>query len=514
MTRLLAYALSSIIAVSALANTDLIIFTDEFNNTRFTEPGGTAMFGVFIRNAGPDAAQNVTLTIPFPAGSTLLNLQTPDGWTCIGTNAQAVCTIATLQPTGFNSPPLVKATVQVSSDPNGFVFDAEAKITSGTPDNILPNNETRVFTTVYRMMHVNSSADSGPGSLRAAIEDANARCGEGVPCKIKLDLPRYSTIEPLTPLPAIQAGTLTIEGNQTHAGDRAFELSGERLMHGIGLEIHSTADPHNQLFIQIADLAINNFPDYGIAVTGPGDAIVELKGLFVGTDITGTIARPNGRGIGIDAPRMQVRVGGDLINGNVHSGIFDWNAGNLWLTDSLIGVGADGHALGNGNSGVFEFSGSMDISNCTIANNGQFGVSIEPQAKRASIGFTNIFGNRLVGIDWGLDGRGSSVIAPPVIADAVYDAATNETVITGTLSTSSANPLMYVDLFASHARNIAGVAEGEQTIGRVPVKESTFTARVKGDLRGRIITATLSVGPYLDSVPLLTSEFSEGVVAH
>ena len=146
MARVLAYALSSLIAISALANTDLILFTDEFNNTRFTEPGGSAMFGVFIRNAGPDAAQNVILTIPFPAGSKLLTLQTPEGWRCTATDAQAVCTIATLQPTGLNSPSLVKATVKVSSDPNGFVFDAPATITTDTPDAIPQNNETRVFT--------------------------------------------------------------------------------------------------------------------------------------------------------------------------------------------------------------------------------------------------------------------------------------------------------------------------------------------------------------------------------
>src|SRR2546423_4220622 len=233
MLRLLAYALSSIIAASALANTDLTLFTDDFNNTRFAEPGSTAMFGVFIRNNGPDAAQNVTVTVPFPLGSKLLTLQTPDGWTCAATDAQAVCTIATLPPTGFNSPPLIKATLQMSSDPNGFVFDAAARITSDTPDRIPGNNETRVFTTVYRMMRVNSTADSGDGSLRAAIEDANARCSDGVPCKIKLDLPRYSTVEPLTPLPAIEAGAVTIEGNTSHSGDRFLEVSGARLTRGI-----------------------------------------------------------------------------------------------------------------------------------------------------------------------------------------------------------------------------------------------------------------------------------------
>ena len=51
-------------------------------------------------------------------------------------------------------------------------------------------------------------------------------------------------------------------------------------------------------------------------------------------------------------------------------------------------------------------------------------------------------------------------------------------------------------------------------VGRAAPKDLNFTARVKGDLRGQIMTATLNVGPYLDSAPILTSEFSEGVVAH
>ena len=513
MTRLAAYALSSIIAISALANTDLIIFTEEFSSTRFAEPGSTAMFTVFIRNNGTDAAQNVTLTVPLPPGSTLQTLQPPDGWTCKATDAQVVCTIATLPPSGFtSSPAFVKAVVLLSPDPNGFIFDATATITSDTPDSIPLNNETRVFTTVYRLMRVNTTADSGPGSLRAAIEEANARCAAGVPCKIKLDVPRYSTFEPLTPLPAIEAGLLAIEGNSGRSGDRAFELSGARLTHGTGLNINSTADPHHQLFIQIADLAINNFPDYGVAVTGPGDAIVYLMGLFIGTDITGTVARPNGRGIAVDAPRIQLHVGGNVISGNTHSGIFGWNLGTLWLSDSLIGVGSDGRALGNGNSGVFAYRGSMDISGTTIANNGQFGVSIEPNAPRASIAFTNIFANGILGIDWGLDGPGSSPIVPPLISDAIYDPAKIQTVITGTIAATS--PLMYVEIFASRARNNAGRAEGEHGIARVPPFGQTFTARVPGDFRGQIITATLSTGPYADSVPLLTSEFSEGVVAH
>ncbi len=41
MARLLTYALSTLIAVSALANADLIVFTDS-RNAYFVDPGTTA----------------------------------------------------------------------------------------------------------------------------------------------------------------------------------------------------------------------------------------------------------------------------------------------------------------------------------------------------------------------------------------------------------------------------------------------------------------------------------------
>ena len=509
MTRLLVCALSSLIAVTALGNTDLIIFTDQFNNTRYAEPGLPAKITVFIRNNGTEPAQNATLRVPLPPGSQITNLQPPDGWTCSSGNDEVVCTTAAVPPTGFvSSPPFVSAEFNVAPNDDGFVFDSSATITSDTPDSIPANNNTRIFLTTYRMLRVNTTADSGDGSLRSAIENANARCADGVPCKIKLELPRASTIAPLTPLPAFQTGDVTIEGNRSRTGDRFIEIDGEHLRVGHGLEIHSTADPQHQLDVQIADLAINRCPQFGIAVTGPGAAHITLNGLFLGTDITGNVAKPNARGILIDAPGTYVALSGSVISGNTYSGVYAENSGSFFLTDSLI--------VGNGKSGVFLYRGSMDVAGCTIANNGQFGVSIEPEVTRASVSAA-IHDNGILGIDWGLNGPGSSRVPPPAITSAVYDPAKNQTVITGTVNRADAGgPLLYVDVFASRSLNVQGRAEGELLLGRfVPDHDAnTFTARVPGDFRGQIISATLNVGLYLDSVPLWTSEFSDGLTAN
>ena len=68
--------------------------------------------------------------------------------------------------------------------------------------------EPRLLLSTFLVTNIN---DSGPGSLRSAIEMANSRPGLDV---ISFDIPdpgRPRTIEPLTPLPAI-TDPLTLDG--------------------------------------------------------------------------------------------------------------------------------------------------------------------------------------------------------------------------------------------------------------------------------------------------------------
>jgi uncharacterized repeat protein (TIGR01451 family) len=519
MLRRLLLVVIPFVSIAAFASSDVSVFVD-YRNNYLVDPGTTATFTAVIRNRGTELAKNLTLRLPLPPGSTLVDLQA-GSWSCSGNNTEVICTLPELVPTAFGQDgSRVTAMATLSSDPNGMFSVVFVTLTSETPDDVPSNNQSGIRTIVYRMLTVNSTADSGPGSLRAGIVDANARCLGEVPCKMTFDLPALSTIEPLTPLPAIATQALRIDGNNKLIGDRRIELSGARLSSGNGLELRAGGGPSNPFFFQIYGLAINRFPDYGVAVVGVGYASMYLDGLFVGTDVTGTLARPNGRGIGFFAPNAMVNANNNVISGNAHSGIFAATTFTIWLYNSLIGVGSDGRALGNGNSGVFLFRGGMDIGSCTIANNGQFGVSIEPEVSRASLGNNRIYANGLQGIDWGLDGPSTGLAArripdPPTIADAVYDASKDETVITGTVDRASLlGALVYIDAFANMSRNAVGRAEGEQVLTRTVPIGVTFSAHAKGDLRGRIITTTLNVGPYLDGVPTLTSEFSEGVLAH
>jgi hypothetical protein len=118
---------------------------------------------------------------------------------------------------------------------------------------------------------VTNVADSGAGSLRAAIEQVNQQCATNSdvsrdgPCRISfaIDAPLpasgWYTIAPKTPLPALTAYDVTIDGS-TQANDFGapkIMLDGRDVQDGHGLELHcSRAD--------IIDVAIGSFPQNGI----------------------------------------------------------------------------------------------------------------------------------------------------------------------------------------------------------------------------------------------------------
>jgi uncharacterized repeat protein (TIGR01451 family) len=529
MVRTLSFFLCALVAASAFANAELwlSIYSE---NSHLVDPGTVAVYRAMVRNTGNEPARNVVLHLPLPPGSDVRSITTTAGWMCSVAGSEVVCTLPELAVTGlsFDDVPRVSVSVALPSDPNGLFFNSLAKATSDTLDINRGYNVSAVQAVVYRILSVTTTADSGAGSLRAAFDDANARCADGVPCKMNFDLPPYSRIEPMTPLPPLAPGWLLIEGNSQLAGDRAVELSGVRLSNGNGIEIAANGTPKAPSSIELRGMAINGFPDYGVAVNGSGDAHVELRGLFIGTDPTGNEARPNGRGIGLFAPRSQVLLYNNLIAGNRHSGVFDWTSLSFQIRGSKVGIGSDDRPLGNGNSGVFAFRGQMVIEGCRIAHNGQFGVSISTKVQWASILGTSIFDNGILGIDWDLDGPSSGLAAmlipdPPAITDAFFDAATNETFVTGTIDRATATlpgQIRYVDVFANRTRNARGHAEGERLlrsanwITPTPDGSYTFTTRLPGDLRGQIITATMQIGPWADGYPLFTSEFSEGVTVH
>lgn len=130
---------------------------------------------------------------------------------------------------------------------------------------------------------VTNTNDSGAGSLRQAILDANAALGADV-ITFSIGSGGAKTITPATALPTITEA-VTIDGNSQpgFSGTPLIEIDCSSLgSAGVGLNISSG----NSV---IRGLVINRFQDRGIQIRVAGNNFIE--GNFIGTDITGTISR-------------------------------------------------------------------------------------------------------------------------------------------------------------------------------------------------------------------------------
>jgi hypothetical protein len=172
-----------------------------------------------------------------------------------------------------------------------------------------------------------STADSGPGTLRQAILDANAAPGRDTIAFAIADGAR--TIRPTSALPAI-LDPVTIDGTTQpeFAGRPIIELDGSVAGTASGLVLDA---PGNT----VRGLVINRFSAHGIYIRNEDffEALATphgsdlIAGNYIGTDLTGTIGRGNGMdGIAIFRASNNV-IGGtapsdrNVISGNGLNGI-------------------------------------------------------------------------------------------------------------------------------------------------------------------------------------------------
>lgn len=214
---------------------------------------------------------------------------------------------------------------------------------------------------------VTNTDDSGPGSLRQAILDANAAPDTSV---IAFDIPGTGphTIQPLTLLPTITE-TVVIEGYSQHgaavntnpsgsAGNAVLMIEIDGTLVGAGTANHGLSVMADDCLIR--GLAINRFGGCGILIDS--GARNTIAGNHIGTDATGMIDRGNGdRGvyiihgpdntIGGTAPEDRNVISG---NGGVGVASHAQFSSNNEILGNFVGVDATGAgALGNGGGGVF-----------------------------------------------------------------------------------------------------------------------------------------------------------------
>ncbi|MHC4242716.1 MAG: tail fiber domain-containing protein [Planctomycetota bacterium] len=216
--------------------------------------------------------------------------------------------------------------------------------------------------------------DTGAGSFRQALLDANAQAGTD---SIIFDIPGVGphVIIPVDPLPNI-TDSVNIDG-YTQADSKTNELiDGCDAILQIVLDGSSSTGSGNTgigLWINANDvtirgLVINQFPTHGIVVQGNGHVI---QGNFIGTDVAGSVAQANGSNGIYWLGGSNLTIGGtipsarNLISGNNISGIaLAVGAANVVIQGNFIGVDALGKSvIGNGDFGVHV---ATRIINCLI----------------------------------------------------------------------------------------------------------------------------------------------------
>lgn len=344
--------------------------------------------------------------------------------------------------------------VTVLSKSNDSIFQPanDSSVTSGDPVAVLPMRlnadglndlvilEKADTPTIALLMtkpaatfSVFTTNDSGPGSFRQAILDANSNPGADE-INFFLEVPPF-TIAPLTQLPDI-TDTVTIDG--TTLPDKV-ELVGDGST--IGLILNTTSSV-------IRGLAINRFGT-GILIVG-NDNIVE--GNFLGTDPSGSTALGNFLGILVQGANNLI--GGtagvtqngpctgscNAISGN-NTGTRFFSGFNNQVWGNLIGTAADGLSpLGNTNLGVdldstagAEIGAALPLHSNVISSNGN-GIRIS-----SSTSSNTIAGNKI-----GTDTTGSLAL-PNANSGVLIDAASSVLVSTNTIAFNEFNGVFITD---------------------------------------------------------------------
>ena len=194
---------------------------------------------------------------------------------------------------------------------------------------------------------VTNTNDSGPGSLREAITNANRSPNGADPERIVFDIPGLGphTIRPLSPLPLI-TDPVVIDGTtqRGYLQTPMVELDGSLAGPWVdGLVITSGGST-------IRGLVINRFQRDGIFLTTHGGNVVE--GCYVGTDLTGRVAAGNGW-MGIEIANGS---GGNRIGTNGDGVADEWErnviSGNLMYGIQLAGTGTDANVVAGNYIGV------------------------------------------------------------------------------------------------------------------------------------------------------------------
>ncbi len=339
--------------------------------------------------------------------------------------------------------------------------------------------------TLLSNFNVTNTNDSGAGSLRQAIIDANT-AGAGV---IAFQIPGSGvhTIAPTTDLPAITA-EISIDGttelgasansNPMDQADNAvllIELSGANDSSGNGLVISGHDATVRGLVIDHWRGSIGG--GFGLDISG---ADATIAGNFIGVDPTGETRAANGIGIQLETGAANLTIGGaaaadrNVIAGNIteiYSGNTSTGLDNLTLEGNFIGIDAAGAAI------------------VTPPTESENGVELFAPATGLTIGGTSLAERNVIDSGLQLDHQSSAVIQGNLI----------DTDKTGTIRVASEEANFLLE--DSNGVTVGGAAAGAgnviaATLG-VPSggsQQQTTGLIVQGNFIGTDKTGTIALG--------------------
>jgi len=259
---------------------------------------------------------------------------------------------------------------------------------------------------------VTNTADSGAGSLRQAILDANTAAGADT---IAFNIPGTGPflIQPVTLLPPL-AGETTLDGTTQpgYAGTPLIELS---TFSGAGLRMSGTGSN------TIRGVCLHDF-NAGVQIESDNN---HLEGCFIGTDPTGTLGPGNGTGVVITAATSGNVIGGaspgarNLISGNA-TGVQSTGGGANLIQGNLIGTDVTGNSSIPNGVGIsltgttgFLIGGSNPGEGNVVSGNSSDGIHVSVgngcTIQGNKIG-TNTAGTESLPNQWGIESSGAPAL--------------------------------------------------------------------------------------------------------
>jgi hypothetical protein len=278
---------------------------------------------------------------------------------------------------------------------------------------------------------------------------------------------------------------------------------------------------------------------YGLFISDPGTTNNVVLGNLIGTDATGTNALPNGGwGIGLWSGASSNVIGGTTAGarnvisgttgygygiaiGGANSNVVEGNyigtdiSGKAAIPNGFVGIALEGGSVGNSVGGTGAGQGNL-----IAFNNGAGVVMYDDGTTNDSIRGNSIFSNGYLGINFNNAGvagnHAGSAVGPNELQN--YPVITNafglggSTIVRGNLN-SLATTAYFIDLYANVSPDYSGYGQGQTYLGTVSVatdgsgNASFAYTNTSANYAGQYISATAT------DANGNTSEFSADVLA-